>query len=183
MPFVRHNTLCSIAEPLVYSSTRQSAKVLFIVMWLKKAFVYGILILINGQGLFMKNIKQFLEQLKQFAIARNDIQSVIIVGSYARNTFTENSDLDLCIITTNKSDMVSNTQFVSFFGDVVKKQIEYYGACTSIRVWYKSGLEVEFGIVEPSWIKLPLDKGTQKVLNDGYKIVLDKIGCYNNILS
>lgn len=53
-------------------------------------------------------------------------------------------------------------------------QTEYYGECTSVRVWYESGLEVEFGIVEPSWISLPLDNGTHKVLSDGYKVIVDK---------
>ena len=129
----------------------------------------------------MKNIENFLNELKKYAENSSSIQSLIIVGSYARNTFTENSDLDICIITENKSDIILNTEFVSLFGEVEKKQIEYYGACTSIRVWYKNGLEVEYGIVEPSWIKCPLDSGTQRVLKDGYKIILDKNNYFNNI--
>ena len=31
------------------------------------------------------------------------------------------------------------------------------------------GKEVEFGIVESSWITMPLDTGTYQVLSDGYK--------------
>ena len=51
---------------------------------------------------------------------------------------------------------------------------KWNGACTSIRAWYNDGKEVEFGIVEPSWISTPLNSGTYKVLSDGYKIVIDK---------
>ena len=41
-------------------------------------------------------------------------------------------------------------------------------------MWYGDGKEVEFGIVEPSWISIPLDSGTIKVLSDGYKLIVDK---------
>ena len=112
--------------------------------------------------------------LLEFSVNAPDIESAIIVGSYARGTNKENSDLDVVIITTNKAGMVAEQNFIQYFGEVHKKQTEYYGACTSIRVWYRNGLEVEFGIVEPSWIRKPLDDGTKKVLEDGYKVILDK---------
>lgn len=62
----------------------------------------------------------------------------------------------------------------SNFGMLYKQQTEYYGACTSIRVWYTDGKEFEFGIVELSWLSMPLDTETYKVLADGYKIIRDK---------
>lgn len=117
---------------------------------------------------------EFIDTFKKFATSTAAIECVIVVGSHARGTSKPTSDLDLCIITTNKRQMIENPDFVEAFGKVVKIQKEYYGACTSIRVWYESGLEVEFGIVEPSWIDKPLDSGTFKVLNDGYKVIVDK---------
>ena len=127
-------------------------------------------------------IENFVNALKNFSANTTYIESVIIVGSYARGTNKKSSDLDIVIITPNKSEMVRNQNFVQNFGEVCKKQTEYYGACTSIRVWYKNGLEVEFGIVEPSWIEKPLDIGTNKVLSDGYKIVLDKKDYFENLM-
>ena len=118
--------------------------------------------------------EDFLNELKKYARNTSHIESIIIVGSYARGTNKENSDLDIVIITSNKSGMIANQDFTQDFGKVYKQQTEYYGACTSIRVWYKDGKEVEFGIVEPSWISMPLDTGTYKVLSDGYKIIIDK---------
>lgn len=103
---------------------------------------------------------QFIEALKEFAMNDNSIESIIIVGSCARGTNTETSDLDLCVITTNKEEMMSNPVFCDIFGKVGRRQVEYYGACTSVRVWYENGPGVEFGLVEPSWISLPLDSGT-----------------------
>lgn len=49
------------------------------------------------------------------------------------------------------------------------------------RVYKENGQEVESGIVEPSWIEKPLDTGTNKVLSDGYKIVIDKKGYFVNL--
>lgn len=118
--------------------------------------------------------EDFFEKLKAYAKNTSYIDSIIIVGSYARGTNKETSDLDLVIITSNKPEMITNQDFVQNFGKVYKQQVEYYGACTSIRVWYNDGKEVEFGIVEPSWISNPLDTGTYQVLSDGYKIIIDK---------
>lgn len=118
--------------------------------------------------------EEFISKLKEYAENSSHIESVLIVGSYARGTNKENSDIDIIIITSNKSEMVTEQLFTQAFGKVHKQQTEYYGACTSIRVWYGDGKEVEFGIVEPSWISIPLDSGTFKVLSDGYKLIVDK---------
>lgn len=118
--------------------------------------------------------EDFFNKIKEYARNTSHIGSIIIVGSYARGTNKENSDLDIIVITSNKSGMIVNQDFTQEFGEVYKQQTEYYGACTSIRVWYKDGKEVEFGIVEPSWSSMPLDTGTYQVLSDGYKVIIDK---------
>ena len=119
-------------------------------------------------------ITEFIEKLRQFTLADPDILTTLIVGSYARGTNTATSDVDVVIITNNKSGMVADQRFTEQLGTISRSQTEYYGACTSVRVWYENGLEVEFGLVEPSWMDRPLDAGTHRVLSDGYKIVADK---------
>jgi len=125
--------------------------------------------------------ENFISKLKEYAENTSHIESVLIVGSYARGTNKENSDLDIVIITSNKSEMIANQYFIQAFGEVYKQQTEYYGACTSIRAWYTDGKEVEFGIVEPSWVAIPLDKGTYQVLSDGYKLIVDKKRYFANL--
>lgn len=126
-------------------------------------------------------IYSLINKLRNYSLEKPNIESVILVGSYARGTSTENSDIDIVIITTDKVSMVENPAFTKEFGDVIKLQTEYYGACTSVRVWYGDGKEVEFGIVEPSWISTPLDSGTYKVLSDGFKIITDKKGSFKDL--
>lgn len=127
-------------------------------------------------------MKDFIQAVKTYAQNDSHIKCALIVGSYARKTNKEDSDLDLIIITTNKQVMVKNPNFINTFGKVNKHQNEYYGACTSIRVWYEDGKEVEFGLVEPSWLALPLDQGTKQVLSDGYQIIIDKDEVFADLL-
>ena len=103
-----------------------------------------------------------IEALRQWAQKETSIESVILVGSWARGTNRPDSDMDLCILTA--------------------RQTEYDGACTSVRVWYEGGTEIEFGLVEPSWIALPLDEGTRQVLSDGYCVLYDRAGHFANPL-
>ena len=126
-------------------------------------------------------MEKFLESIKNWAKNEEKIESVIVVGSYARGTYKLTSDIHLVIITPNKKQTIEERKFIELFGNVIKSQIEYYGACTSIRVYYMDGKEVEFGIVEPSWIKRPLDRGTYKVLKDGFKVIIDKKEYFKNL--
>ena len=126
-------------------------------------------------------MEEFLESIKNWAKNEEKIESVIIVGSYAKGTYRLTSDIDLVIVTPDKKQIIEEHKFIELFGNVIKSQIEYYGACTSIRVYYMDGKEVEFGIVEPSWIKQPLDRGTYKVLDDGFKVIIDKKEYFRNL--
>lgn len=127
------------------------------------------------------DISFFLNSVEKWAEQNEDIKSLILVGSYARGVAREDSDVDLVIITT-KQDVYVNNYFIDNFGKVIKYQKEDWGRVTSIRVWYgNTGLEVEFGITTPIWISKPLDKGTRKVLSDGFKVIVDKEGYFKDI--
>jgi len=119
-------------------------------------------------------LKDFIEQVKRWGINEPFVEAIILVGSYARGTQKEDSDIDLVILTSNKQHYLDNTQIFTTFGQIDRSNIEFYGECTSIRIWYKNGLEVEFGMVPLTWIELPLDLGTERTLSDGYKILVDK---------
>ena len=120
----------------------------------------------------------FQAELRNWAQEDENMEALIVVGSHARGANRPDSDLDLVVITTGKPAMVETQDFPARFGKVAKQQTEYYGACTSVRAWYEDGREIEFGIVEPSWMDQPLDDGTRQVLRDGYEVIADRGGLF-----
>lgn len=61
-------------------------------------------------------------ELKEYATHTSHIESIIIVGSYARGTNRENSDLDIVIITSNKLEMIANQDFTQFLGKFINNK-------------------------------------------------------------
>lgn len=118
--------------------------------------------------------ESFIKRTINWAADESLIDAVILIGSYARGTQKEDSDIDLVVLTSDKQHYVDNPSVFAYFGEIESSNVELYGECTSVRVWYKSGLEVEFGMVISKWIDIPLDYGTRRALSDGYKILIDK---------
>jgi uncharacterized protein len=122
----------------------------------------------------LEQLNEFLNAVKQWGTETPSVQAIILIGSYARGTSKPDSDIDLCILSSQKQKLLSDTNWLSCFGTMINQQVEFYGAVTSLRVWYLEGFEVEYGLADPSWIFLPLDEGTRRVLSDGYQIIVDK---------
>lgn len=100
-----------------------------------------------------------------------------LVGSHARGEAGPDSDVDLMIVTTSPDDYVKDTRWVRELGEPDTIEIGEWGAVTSVRVTYVGGAEVELGIATPAWTKTnPLDAGTKRVVNDGFRILLDRDG-------
>lgn len=110
----------------------------------------------------------------RWASARTDIQAVALVGSFARDTATETSDVDLVIITEDPQKYLTKTAWTGAFGSVITQQVEDYGKLTSLRVWYKSGIEIEYGFTTPAWAQSPLDEGTRQVIEDGLRVLFER---------
>ncbi len=116
---------------------------------------------------------QFLENFTAWAQEQSSIRGVSVVGSYARGTARANSDIDLVILCQNPKDFLDNQAWVQQWGEVQSSNEEDYGALTSLRVFYSSGLEVEFGLTSTEWASVPVDPGTREVVSDGMKILHD----------
>jgi len=120
------------------------------------------------------HVIDFIEDFMRWSRRRKDIRAVALVGSYARETATEASDVDLVIISEKPETYTTNTEWIRVFGKVIAQQVEDYGKLTSLRVWYESGLEVEYGFTTREWAKTPLDKGTKRVIDDGLRVLFEK---------
>jgi predicted nucleotidyltransferase len=116
----------------------------------------------------------FIEDFMRWSKKRKDIRAVALVGSYARETATEVSDVDLVILTESPNEYITDTEWIKVFGRAITKEVEKYGKLTSIRVWYESGLEVEYGFTTRDWAIPPLDKGTKQVIDNGMRVLFEK---------
>jgi len=124
----------------------------------------------------INRVNRFLEDFAALASSRADIQAVALVGSYARGTATESSDVDLVVITSHPHNYLKQTEWATKFGEIARQQTEDYGKLTSVRIWYTDGLEVEYGITNEDWVSFPLDKGTCQVFQDGLLILFERNG-------
>jgi predicted nucleotidyltransferase len=119
------------------------------------------------------NVDAFLEKFICWAKEQSDIEGAALIGSYARGTAIENSDVDLMILTSNTSRYLNNKEWLSVFGEIGRSQNETWGVVETVRAFYRTGLEIEYNFAAPSWAALPVDSGTRRVVNDGIKVVFD----------
>ncbi len=123
---------------------------------------------------FPESITLFLEAVVGWARAQPDVVALALVGSYARGAARPNSDIDLVIISTSPGQYTADLSWVARFGGIVRHQIEDYGKVTSMRVWYRNGLEAEYGLTDEDWAAIPLDEGTRRVISDGMLVLYER---------
>lgn len=126
-----------------------------------------------------EQVEEFLQQFVDWAANQADILAVALVGSYARGQARQSSDVDLVMIAADPARLLQRPAWVERFGRVRQVQIEDYGKVTSVRAWYRDGLEVEFGLTNCEWVRQPLDPGTRRVIEQGLRVVYEQ----ENILS
>jgi predicted nucleotidyltransferase len=112
-----------------------------------------------------------------WASGRPDITGVAVVGSWARSEPRMDSDIDLVILTTEKTAYTLNEDWVSVAvsqpAELIRTQ--EWGPLTERRIRVASGLEIEFGFAPPSWAEIdPVDPGTAGVVSDGCVPILDR---------
>ena len=118
------------------------------------------------------NVTSFIEAFGCWARTQLDIEAAALVGSHARDTTTEESDVDLMILTTGVARYFENRSWISQFGDVAECKVENWGGL-NLRAFYKDGTEVEYNFSTPDWAGVPVEKGTHHVVADGMKIIYD----------
>jgi len=116
----------------------------------------------------------FIEDFMRWATKRKDIRAAALAGSYAREELDKDSDVDLVIITTDPKKYITNTEWTRVFGKPITKKVDEYGQLTSLRIWYESGLEIDYGFTTREWIEtLPEDERKQ-VTDDGLRVLFEK---------
>jgi len=126
-----------------------------------------------------EDIRNFLNAFVDWAAVQGDVHAIALVGSYARGAARDDSDIDLVLLTDQPQKYLEELKWIESFGRLEKRQTEDYGKLTSVRVWYRDGVEVEYGITTPDWAASPLDAGTQEVILGGMIVLFER----GNLLS
>jgi predicted nucleotidyltransferase len=123
----------------------------------------------------------FIGDFIEWAAAQADIQAVALVGSYARHTANEESDLDLVILCEKPEQYLTYQIWLHNFGVVLGLQVEEYGKVTSLRVWFEDGMEIEFGFTTSDWAGIPVDEGTSRVAASGMRVLCERFPLLSNL--
>ena len=130
----------------------------------------------------IKTPNDLYSAITQWAPSQAGLIALALVGSHARAAAAPDSDIDLVLIARNPQHYLLSPAWVEQFGCTRLTAIEPYGKLTSIRAFYCNGLEVEFGITSEEWIALPLDAGTERVIQDGLLILFERDACLTRML-
>ena len=126
-----------------------------------------------------EKLDQILELVVEFAQSNIHILAVGLCGSWARGEASPDSDIDLSFLVVDKKtfksqDWLGDFPFHKIQDSIKSFRDEIYGVTWSRHVFLGSGIEIEFGFADKSWADIDhLDKGTRKVVTDGYKILYD----------
>jgi predicted nucleotidyltransferase len=119
------------------------------------------------------NLSLHVEKFLLWASAEPEIIAVALVGSHARGTAIDKSDIDLIILASSYIPYAKDHAWLSLFGDVEWSRNEQWGRVDTVRAVYKTGVEIEFNFASPSWAEVPVDPGTRRVVESGFKTLLD----------
>src|SRR3974390_791536 len=96
-------------------------------------------------------VETFLRAVSEWASEQPGILAAGVVGSQAGGTARADSDVDLILVVSDPGLSFVNADWINRFGSVRAFQDEDWGRLRSMRVYYLTGLEVEFGFVSVEW--------------------------------
>lgn len=115
-----------------------------------------------------------IHDIGKWAIKSAQVESLLLIGSYARQEARNDSDIDFVLLTNNPEALLEHPTWCNQFGRVLSHTIQSWETTKSLRVFYENGHEVEFNIGPLSWAAVPVDDYIATVLKSGYKILVDK---------
>lgn len=121
--------------------------------------------------------QRVLEPVRRWASAREDLRAVLLVGSYARGAARPGSDVDLVVLVDDPDAAVRDGTLAAALGAVERPALERWGPITALRAFCADGLELELDFGRAGWVTdVPLDAGTARVLGDGARVIVDRLG-------
>lgn len=123
-------------------------------------------------------VAHVLERAAAWAAARDDIAAAAVVGSWARDSARDDSDVDIVLLTAEPAPYAQDAGWIGeLTPGATLVRTHKWGAITELRLRLPSGLEVEIGVGLPTWASTdPVDPGTCRVVRDGLRSLYDPYG-------
>jgi uncharacterized protein len=125
-----------------------------------------------------REVQTFLHHARDWAFSRPDVVGAAVVGSWARDTARADSDVDLVLLTHDPVTYTEHHEWLAALapgGRLIRTRS--WGVLVERRILLRSGLEIEMGVVRPSWAKTqPVDAGTKRAVRSGFRPILDPHG-------
>ncbi len=134
----------------------------------------------------MRNEEEILNEIKTWALARDDIRGVILTGSRANpNAPTDLlSDYDIELLVNKLEKFSLNDQWVSVFGEILHSYREDQADFSMRLILFRDYVRIDFKIYEFSYIEKQKDqKQLPEHWDAGYKALVDKDGAWSDFLS
>ena len=123
----------------------------------------------------VEEVQSIVRQIVQWATIQADVRGVVVIGSWATKAARMDSDVDIVVLAAGSASLNPDPWLRLLSGRLFRQQ--NWGPLREIRLARPSGLEVELGIVPPSWAKTdPVDTGTFQVINAGHHVAYDPDG-------
>ena len=131
-----------------------------------------------------ENAERFVSRLLARLKARADVRAVALVGSHAQGTARADSDVDLVVVTTDPAAYTERSDWLAGLCGAEIISTRRWGELTERRLVLTDGIEVDCGVVCPSWAETtPLDRGTARVARDGLVPLHDPDGILAAVLT
>jgi uncharacterized protein len=124
-----------------------------------------------------------VDAVSWWAIERDDIRAMALLGSWARGSQRKTSDVDLLLLTDQTEEYLDGRTWLAQINfrnanyAVQSSDCAVYGEVWSRHVHLLPAAEVELTFARCSWAKTnPIDCGTRSVVKDAFRIIFDKDG-------
>ena len=124
-----------------------------------------------------------------WAMGREDIRAMALVGSWARGDPHEGSDVDLLLLSDRADEYRHRRQWlreIDFEGTgyrIQSSEDAIYGVVWSRHLALRPTARVELTFAKRSWARIdPIDGGTLGIIKDAFRIIVDKDGVLTSLL-
>jgi uncharacterized protein len=140
----------------------------------------------------MKSVEAnaIVSAVADWAICREDIRAMALVGSWARGDPHQGSDVDLLLLSDradeyrDRQPWLAEIDFESAGYSIASSNDASYGVVWSCHIAMSPTAMVELTFARPSWAQADtVDAGTRRVVKDAFQIIFDKDGVLAKLVS